>query len=101
MAKAVIFKTNKCTRIMGNTQCSNGAWFSAEGCYKYCNDNGSDFLDQHQADKLIYNSTLLGHDKVDNEKWYKDRNNFVDIEFDYDVNQEYQSNLNDNKDDNK
>ena len=33
MAKITILKTNKGTKILGAIQCSNGAYWDAEGCY--------------------------------------------------------------------
>lgn len=37
MTKVTILRTNKGTKILGTMQCSNGAYWDAEGCYKYCN----------------------------------------------------------------
>ena len=89
MAKAVILKTNSETKILGALQCSNGAWFDAEGCFKYCNNETTDFGKKHQASKLLAISTTLGSDKVDDEKWYTDRNNFIDVEIDFETTQHY------------
>lgn len=78
MAKAVVLKTNMGVFIMGTIQCSNGTWFNAEGCFKYCQGK-TESLSKHQASKLIVNASKLGHEKKD-ENWYKFRENFVDIE---------------------
>lgn len=88
MAKAVILKTNHGTYIIGSLQCSNGAYWTAENCYKYC-DEESDFLKAHQASKLIEASTKLGHDKVLEDDWYKNRDNFVDVEISFETSQKY------------
>ena len=90
MAKVTILRTNKGTKILGTTQCSNGAYWNAEGCYKYCNDMDTDFMKEHQAFKLVSIASDLGRDCVDEEQWWKNRDNFVDVEIDYDVTQIYQ-----------
>lgn len=90
MAKVTILRTNKGTKILGTTQCSNGAYWNAEGCYKYCNDMDTDFMKEHQAFKLVSIASDLGYDCVDEEQWWKNRDNFVDVEIDYDVTQIYQ-----------
>lgn len=90
MAKAVILRTFGGVYLMGNFQCSNGAWFDAEGCFKYCNLEKSEFLKEHQAGKLISNATFLGPRPRTGDDWYKHRENFIDVEIPYDdVEQEY------------
>ena len=37
MAKVVILKTSEGVKLIGNFQCSKGAYWNAEGCFKYCN----------------------------------------------------------------
>ena len=37
--KGVILKTDDGIKLFGCLQCSNGSWYNAEGCFKYCNDN--------------------------------------------------------------
>ena len=90
MAKAVILKTNEGVLMVGAWQCSSGAYWDAEGCFNYCNSEVNEWRKKHQAQKLIYNSTTLGHEPKTEEEWYKNRENFIDIEIPYDnVNQEY------------
>lgn len=90
MAKATILKTNIGIMVMGSIQCSNGAWFDAEGCYKYCNEEEkSDIFCKLQSDKLIYNSTLLSREPEAPDDWYKHRENFIDIEIAFECNQSY------------
>ena len=50
----------------------------------------TEFMNQHQATKLLRVSSDLGHDCVDEEQWWKNRENFIDVEIDYDVVQTYQ-----------
>lgn len=90
MAKVTILRTNKGTKILGTMQCSNGAYWDAEGCYKYCNNMDTDFMREHQAFKLVSIASDFGHDCVNEEHWWKNRENFVDAEIDYDVVQTYQ-----------
>ena len=87
MAKAVVLKTDVGVKIIGCLQCSNGTWFDAEGCFKYCQEE-SDFLSEHQANKLKGCSSTLGHDKTQKD-WYKHRENFIDVEIDIDCIQSY------------
>jgi hypothetical protein len=90
MAKAVILQTDKGIRIMGTTQCCNGAWWDAEGCFKYCNENGrSEEFCKLQAEKLIYNSSTLAWQPKGKENWYRSRENFIDIELDFECDQTY------------
>lgn len=89
MAKAVILKTNKGVRLMGTMQCSNGHWFDAIGCFNYCNTTPFNIMSEHQASKLIYSSTIIGAECTDDE-WYKNKENFIDIEIDYETNQSYE-----------
>ena len=99
MANGVMIKTNNGTYLMGNTQCSNGCWFDAEGCFNYCNKVGKDedaedekdFLSQHQSKKLLHASTLIGNDFVNEVNWYKNKDNFIDIEIGIDLSQEYKN----------
>ena len=90
MAKVTILRTNKGTKILGATQCSNGAYWDAKGCYTYCNSMDTDFMKEHQAFKLVSIASDLGYDCVDEEQWWKNGDNFVDAEIDYDVVQAYQ-----------
>ena len=89
MAKITILKTNSGTRMLGATQCSNGAFWDAEHCFTYCNNNGSAFLNEHQASKLVACSVELGNDVSSEKEWWKNRNNFIDVEIDYEVSQDY------------
>ena len=90
MAKAVILKTCHGVKLFGSIQCSNGAYFDAEGCFNYCNSPQGEFEKRLQAKKLLSNATLLGHKPKTDEEWYKNRENFIDVEIGYDdVNQEY------------
>lgn len=90
MAKVTILRTDKGTKILGTMQCSNGAYWDAEGCYKYCNNMDTDFMKEHQAFKLTSIASDLGHDSVPEKEWWKSRENFIDMEIDYDVKQSYQ-----------
>ena len=64
MEKVTILRTNKGTKILGTMQCSNGAYWDAEGCYKYCNNMDTDFMREHQAFKLVSIASDFGHDCV-------------------------------------
>lgn len=91
-AKAVILKTNSGIKLLGRMQCSNGAWWDAEGCFKYCNDDKlGDFYKDLQASKLKSVSTDIGNEANGDKLWYTHRENFVDVEIDYETNQEYVS----------
>lgn len=89
MARVTILKTNIGTRILGTTQCSNGSWWDADGCYKYCNNEDSEFMRRHQASKLISISSDFGTIKAE-ERWWENRENFVDVEIDFETIQSYQ-----------
>lgn len=89
MAKAVIMETNIGTRILGSTQCSNGTYWTAQSCYEYCNRLNDDLLDLVQVSKLIQYSGGLGHNEVEDNFWYKNRDNFIDIDIDYETDQQY------------
>lgn len=90
MAKAVILKTSDGVKVIGTVQCSNGAWFDAEGCFKYCQAD-TEFLSKHQAFKLCATATSLGNEKQ-SEDWYKYRENFINIEIPFECSQEYNQN---------
>lgn len=91
MARAVVLKTSEGVKLIGSYQCSNGKYWDAEGCYWYCNIGTSERSNALQAQKLVSNATFLGFEPKMGEDWYKNRENFVDIEIDYqDVVQEYQ-----------
>lgn len=90
MAKVTILRTNKGTKILGATQCSNGTYWDANGCFNYCNSMDTDFMNQHQSNKLLSISSDLGHDYVDEVEWWKNRNNFIDAEINYKTTQIYQ-----------
>lgn len=87
MAKAVILKTDKGVMIMGAIQSSNGAWFNADGCYKYCQEE-TPWKSAHQSHKLIHNSSLIGKETTSDD-WYLHRENFVDIEIPFTCTQKY------------
>ena len=95
MSRVTILRTNKGTKILGTTQCSTGAYWDAEGCYRYCNLLGTNLkgsypsMEEHQASKLLMFASDLGNDCVNEEKWWKNRENFVDIEIGYEVDQTY------------
>lgn len=84
MAKAVVFKTDNKIKIIGTTQCSNGLWFDAEGCFQYCQAE-SEGMSEHQALKLCMAASTLGWMKEkQGADWYKHRENFIDIEVPFD-----------------
>lgn len=91
MSKAVILKTDRGVLITGAWQCSNGGWFDAQGCFNYCNVDGkSDTYIRNQVEKLLGITSLMGRRPKQDEDWYKNRENFIDIEIPYDeVEQEY------------
>lgn len=90
MAKGVILLTDKGVKLMGSIQCSNGSYFDAEGCFNYCNGEKSELLNKHQANKLVANATSLNvRENAEDEDWYKNRENFKDVEIDYNVDQTY------------
>ena len=47
-------------------------------------------MKEHQAFKLVKIASDLGHDSVSEKEWWKNRENFIAVEIDYDVKQEYQ-----------
>lgn len=47
--KGVILKTDDGIKLFGCLQCSNGSWYTAEGCFKYCNNNKSEKRNMLQA----------------------------------------------------
>ena len=49
-------------------------------------------MNKHQAFKLASIASDLGHDSVPEKKWWKNRNNFIDLEIDYDIDQSYKDN---------
>ena len=89
MAKGVILKTNEGVKLMGSFQCSNGSRFDAEGCYEYCNSSTYTAINLSNARKLMASATLLGHERLDDTLWFKDKNNFIDVDIQYEVNQDY------------
>ena len=88
MAKAVVLKTSNGVLLFGSIQCSNGAWFDAEGCYRYCQEN-TKALCEHQARKLIANATMLAHYPKESGEWSLHRYNFIDVEIPFEVDQTY------------
>lgn len=94
MAKGVVLLTNEGVKLMGSIQCSNGGWFDAEGCYKYCNSERTKGLNRHQAFKLAASATSLNvRPGFRPENWYEDRENFVDVNIDYEVDQSYDESI--------
>lgn len=89
MAKAVVLKTDHGIKLFGNTQCSNGLWFDAQGCFNYCNMEVSENMQQLQASKLIYGSTTLASNPKQCSDWFKNRENFIDVEISYECDQSY------------
>lgn len=90
MAKGVILLTDEGVKLMGSIQCSNGAYFDAEGCFNYCNNEKTESMNKHQAFKLKASSTSLNvRQNFKTPEWYKDRNNFIDVNIDYEVDQTY------------
>ena len=90
MAKGVILLTNEGVKLMGSIQCSNGAYFDAQGCFDYCNGEKTEFMNKHQAFKLVASATSLNvRPKLKPEEWYKDRANFIDVDINYEVDQTY------------
>lgn len=75
MAKAVILKTSEGVKLVGSFQCSNGAYWDADGCFKYCNSESSETLNALQVTKLLYNATILGFEPKTKGDWYKDKKN--------------------------
>lgn len=94
MAKGVILITDEGVKLMGTVQCSNGAWFDAEGCYNYCNSSDKEINNKHQAFKLSASATILSVRKgLASEDWYKHKENFKDVNIDYEVDQSYKLNI--------
>ena len=95
MAKGVILLTDDGVHLLGTIQCSNGAWFDASGSFKYCNCEATESMNKHQAFKLKASATSLnvrpGFKSAD---WYKDPNNFIDVNIDYEVDQTYNIDIN-------
>lgn len=92
MSRITILRTNKGTKMLGSTQCSTGAYWDAEGCFRYCNSMDTKIMNEHQASKLLMIASDLGNDCVNEEDWWKNRDNFIDIEIDYNVDQTYHFN---------
>lgn len=79
----VLLKTKDGTYLMRAIPSSNGARFDADGCFRYCNEEGrSETYNKHSASKLCGISTLLDAD-AKSEDWYKHRENFEDIVIEY------------------
>ena len=76
--KVVILKTDEGVRLKGNMQCSNKAWWDAEGCFNYCQERTED-MSRHQSLKLKSASTTIGHETTTDD-WYRHRENFIDVE---------------------
>lgn len=94
-ARGVILLTDEGVKLMGAIQCSNGAWFDSEGCFKYCNSEKSEYTNEHQAFKLKASATSLNvRPGLKDKDWYKDRNNFIDVNIDYTVDQTYNIDIN-------
>lgn len=89
MAKVVILKTDQGIQLVGNIQSSNGAYFDAEGCFRYCNENKSEQRNRLQATKLSCISTLLAYEPKSGFDWYKRRENFIDTDVQYECDQSY------------
>ena len=89
MARVVILKTDQGIQLLGSTQSSNGAYFDAEGCFRYCNENKSEQRNRLQATKLSYIATLLAYKPKSESDWYKHRENFIDTEVKYECDQSY------------
>lgn len=99
MAKGVVLKTDRGVMLMGAIQCSNGAYFDAEGCFQYCNVSHmipKHQVSRHQANKLIGCSTILSHNEFVERNWWENRNNFIDVEISYNVDQRYNFKRGDN-----
>ena len=79
--KGVILKTDDGIKLFGCLQCSNGSWYNAEGCFKYCNDNKSERRNMLQASKLSASATYLALSPKATKDWYKHRENFINKSF--------------------
>lgn len=89
MAKGVILKTDEGVKLFGSTQCSNGAWWNAENCFNYCNSPKDDYFQRHQAVKLKAMATSMNVCTNNDIEWYKNADNFVDVDINYEVDQSY------------
>ena len=90
MMRAVVLKTDYGIKLLGCLQCSNGAWFNADGCFKYCNQYTSDSRNSLQAEKLSCYAVLLAKSPKESMGWFKHRENFIDIEIPYEGDQSYE-----------
>lgn len=92
MAKGVVLKTDRGVMLMGAIQCSNGAYFDAEGCFQYCNVSymiPKHQVSRHQANKLIGCSTTLSRNEFAEYNWWENRANFIDVEIPFEIDQNY------------
>lgn len=90
MAKGVILLTDEGVKLIGTIQCSNGNWFDAEGCFKYCNSEETEPRNKHQAFKLKASATALNvRQNFRTADWYKNKENFIDVDINYCVDQSY------------
>ena len=90
MAKGTILKTNKGIFLMGSIECSNGSKFDADGCYRYCNESDCDMvLTRVRVNNLIEVATLLSREVLADKSWYEYRNNFIDVDVDFECDQSY------------
>lgn len=92
VAKGVVLKTDQGIMLMGAIQCSNGAYFDAEGCFKFCNVSymiPKHQISRHQANKLIGCSTTLSRNEFAEYNWWENRANFIDVEIPFEIDQSY------------
>ena len=89
MGRIVILKTDFGVKLLGRFQCSNGAWFDADGCFKYCNEHDNDSVNRLQAEKLSCAAVYLAERPKEKRDWFKYRENFIDMEIPYECDQSY------------
>lgn len=70
-------RTDEGMMIVMKTCCSNGTYWTAENCFKYINN--SLCFKEHQADKLKSIGRIIDKNDKADDKWYLDRDNFVDL----------------------
>lgn len=78
--KAVLIKTDDGIMIFGSCQSSSCEQWDADGCHRYCNSGISETSNNHKSLMLKSGATIIDPKVVVNSSWYKDRENFVDIE---------------------
>lgn len=86
LLNAVIMKTDEGIMLLGCVKSDDGEVWDAHECYKFCNDNISEFMDSHHSKRLKAEATLLNCDIKAEPNWYHSRDNFENVKIPYVMN---------------